>query len=405
MNERAERNQRRGGGGPEQGSDGGVPPPRELPVAKVLTLGGPCVDLRSPAEFAEDHLPGAQNVPLFDDAERALVGTLYRQVGQAQAHAQALELTRRNVVQLVERLVGPEAAAATDLEARVEAIARGGVAAMEQRLLGGGRSAPDNTVGTRVLCCWRGGLRSRAVAALLEGLGFDVAVVQGGYKAYRHHVRACLETFRAPPVFVLRGLTGVGKTLVLRAFERRWPNTTLDLEAMAGHRSSILGAVGLVPATQKAFESRIVQRLERGFAAGFVLLEGESRKVGDLIVPDSLWQAMESGVSIELEAPMEHRVRVLLEDYLASPLAREDLQPGLCFLEQRLGAVKYAGKLTGLLESGQEAELVELLLKLYYDPLYRHSEGRHRIAKWVDAIDPDRAALSVHTWIAERLAS
>ncbi|MBI1380238.1 MAG: tRNA 2-selenouridine(34) synthase MnmH [Planctomycetaceae bacterium] len=404
MEEPVERGAPSGAGRPGQTTGGAVPPPREITVREALALAGPAVDLRSPTEYAEDHLPGAQNVPLFDDAERALVGTLYRQVGQDQAHAQALELTRRNVTRLVERLVGPEAAQAADLDGRVRAIAQGGVAAMEQRLLARDRNAAPAGPHTRVLCCWRGGLRSRAVAALLEGLGFDVAVVRGGYKAYRHHVRERLAAFEPPPVFVLRGLTGVGKTLVLRAFERRWPGTTLDLEAMAGHRSSILGAVGLEPATQKSFESRLARRLELGFGAGFVLLEGESRKVGDLVVPDRVWQAMENGISIELEAPMAHRVRVLLDDYLATPGAREGLRPGLQFLEQRLGSVKYAGRLTGLLESGAEAELVELLLRLYYDPLYHHSESRHSVGTWVDAMDPDRAALAVHAWIARRLA-
>lgn len=373
---------------------------RALGVDQVLAFAGPPIDLRSPSEFAEDHLPGAVNVPLFDDQERALVGTLYRQVGPEEAHREGLRLTRAKVADLVERIAGRSGRALdrAHLEAEVEAIGRGGVTAMEARLTA--RTDPSGPAPVHVLCCWRGGLRSRSVAALLEALGIGpVAVLAGGYKAYRQHVVRALSAWRPPPAFVLRGLTGAGKTLVLRALEAHRPGWTVDLEALAGHRSSILGRVGLQPRSQKAFDSALWTRMRAGFPAGLVVYEGESRKVGDIVLPERLWTNLEGGVSIALEAPLERRVEVLLDDYLATEGAREALRPGLAFLETRLGRNRYRGVLTGLLEAGRDAELCELLLLRYYDPLYLHSEGKRALAVGFDSSDPEAAARAVAEWI------
>ena len=205
------------------------------------------IDLRSPSEHAEDHVPGAVNVPLFDDVERALIGTLYR-VSSPQA---AFEEGRRAARAGIGALVGAVAAAAgwsapaLDLPARVDGLTAGGFERLEGRLRAQPRAAAPP--GAVVLHCWRGGLRSRSVIAFLRGLGLERAVgLTGGYKGWRARVRAELDGWQAPPAFVLRGFTGVGKTLVLRALEARRPGLTVDLEALAGHRSSILGMVCLL---------------------------------------------------------------------------------------------------------------------------------------------------------------
>ena len=189
---------------------------------------------------------------------------------------------------------------------------------------------------------------------------------------------------------MLRGLTGVGKTLVLRALGERRADWCLDLEGLAGHRSSILGMVGLRPASQKLFESRLARRIAQGFS-GPCVVEGESRKVGDVILPPPVWRAIEDGTALEIRGPMERRVRVLIEDYLTGPDSRRELAQQLPFLETRLGR-RWSGVLVGLLAAGREEELVELLLEHYYDPLYRHSEGQREYAAVFDASDPDRAA-------------
>ena len=255
----------------------------------------------------------------------------------------------------------------------------------------------------QVLHCWRGGLRSRSVIALLRGLGLERAVgLAGGYKAWRARVRAGLDAWSPPPTFVLRGDTGVGKTLVLRDIEAQHPGATLDLEALAGHRSSILGAVGLAPCSQKAFETRLCMRLCAGFPQGFAVVEGESRKIGDAIQPPRLWAALEGGVSLRLVAPPERRAQVLVEDYLARDEHRAELRARLPFLEERLGRTKYKGVLTALLDARRDVELALLLLERYYDPLYAHSEAGRTYAATFDARDPSRCAAAVARWIGSR---
>jgi tRNA 2-selenouridine synthase len=250
-----------------------------------------------------------------------------------------------------------------------------------------------------VLHCWRGGLRSRSVVAFLRALGLERAVgLVGGYKAYRGLVLEQLAAWEAPPSFVLRGLTGVGKTLVLTELERLRPGWTVDLEGLAGHRSSILGMVGREPCSQKTFDTRLTARLRSGFP-GPVVFEGESRKIGDAILHERVWSALRGGVNFELTAPLERRVAVLKADYLVTDACRTELRGQLPFIEQRLGPRKWDGVLTGLLDQDRVDELVELLLEHYYDPLYKHSETDRAYAARIDTCDPERAAAEIAAWI------
>jgi tRNA 2-selenouridine synthase len=198
---------------------------------------------------------------------------------------------------------------------------------------------------------------------------------------------------------VLRGLTGVGKTLVLRRIERNQPGLTLDLEGLAGHRSSLLGMVGLEPCSQKMFESRLCARLAHGFP-GAVIVEGESRKVGDVILPPALWEAMTDATNVLLEADVAHRVEVLCADYLADERSRVELRARLPHVESRMQRAADATPLVELLDAGRTDELVKLLLEHYYDPLYRHGEKGREHALRVDASDPDRAAREIVDWAA-----
>jgi tRNA 2-selenouridine synthase len=370
-------------------------------VAQLLQVPGACViDLRSPAEFALDHVPGAKNVPLFGDDERALIGTLYKRVSADSAFAEA----RRRTEHGIERVVNAIAAAAAwrpaeaSLAQRVRAMTAGGIERLDEEL----RPIAAERLAERgvILYCWRGGLRSRSVTALVRGLGLERAVaLAGGYKEWRRAVVVGLAAWRAPRTFALRGLTGVGKTLVLRELAELQPTWTCDLEGLAGHRSSILGMVGLEPVSQKRFETRLFQRLRGIAAGGSIVFEGESRKVGDCVLPARVWKALDGGANIELVAGTERRIDVLLEDYLDRPENRAELRRQLPFIEQRLGPVRYAGKLVGMLASGQDRELVRLLLERYYDPLYRHSERQRPYAVTIDATDPRAAAIEVARYV------
>jgi len=376
--------------------------PTTVPVVDAAWLAAAhdavVIDLRSPAEFAADHVPGARNVPLFDDVERAVIGTLYARVSPEAAFEEGRERAVRGIEALAEKIGGlagwtlPD----VDLRERVRRICARGAARLEGELAPTPVASPPRA--PLVLYCWRGGLRSRSVVSFLRGLGLARAVgLAGGYKGYRAEVRRRLAAFTPPRSFVLRGLTGVGKSLVLRELERQRPGWTLDLEALAGHRSSILGMVGLRPCSQKTFESRLARRLAAGFP-GPLVVEGESRKVGDAVVPPRIWDAISGGTDLELVAPMERRVQVLVEDYLATPGSRIQLAQQLPFLEKRLGR-RFSGELVRLLAAGRETELVELLLERYYDPLYRHSESRHDYRARIDASDPAAAAAAVARWI------
>jgi tRNA 2-selenouridine synthase len=357
------------------------------------------IDLRSPSEFALDHVPGAHNVPLFGDAERALIGTLYRKTSPAAAFEAGRRIARAHVQGLVRdiaELVGWKLEP-SDLEASVLAMTANGIDGLAARVVCTPTAhVPRSAV---VLHCWRGGLRSQSVAALLHNLGLERAVVlQGGYKAYRAHVVRELDAHALPPFFVLRGLTGVGKTLALRELERMHPRWTLDLEELAQHRSSLLGMVGLEPCSQKMFESRLVARLRRG-SPGFLVVEGESRKVGDIILRAGLWHALEHGVNLELVADDDRRVEVLVNDYLRDEKSRTELMHQLPKIDERMVRKLGAESLASMLARGAVDELVRLLLERYYDPLYRHSQREKPYAARFDAADPARAASEIGAWI------
>jgi len=374
-----------------------------LPAAALL---GPnaalVIDLRSPGEFAEDHVPGAINVPLFDDAQRALVGTLYRRHSPAAAFAEGRDIVVGRIAELCARIaaLAGEQLAPADLGARVREVTAGGIEELERAVAPVAATAiPERPV---VLHCWRGGLRSRSIVWLLRTLGLERALVlHGGYRAWRAEVVRGIEAWQAPPACVLRGLTGVGKTLVLRELERLRPGWTIDLEGLAGHRSSLLGGVGLEPVSQKCFESRLFERL-RTRAGPVVVFEGESRKVGDVILPRPLWRSLSGGVNLELCADLARRTAVLKEDYLATRGSADELARILPAIEKRMRRQPGEPGLTELLRDGRIDQLVALLLENYYDPLYRHSQLGTSYAARFDATEPARAAHGIAAWIEQR---
>ncbi|MDF1837402.1 MAG: tRNA 2-selenouridine(34) synthase MnmH [Planctomycetota bacterium] len=358
------------------------------------------IDLRSPSEYAEDHLPGAVNVPLFGDLQRSMVGFLYQQSSPEAAFDQGRTFAMQGVQEMVQS-IGQAAEwqiPQGDFAGHIDRICSVGMEALEQGLEPHGLS--DCPPGSVVLHCWRGGLRSRSVVSLLRGLGLDRAVgLNGGYKGYRRAVLDGLSAWKGPKPIVLRGLTGVGKTLVLRELERQRPGWTLDLEGLAGHRSSLLGMVGLKPCSQKTFDTRLFGALSEGLSQ-ILVVEGESRKVGDVILPKPLWEAMAGGDNLWLEASEDYRVQVLMEDYLGKGGDREALRRQLVALAPRLPGDL---DLVGLFDRREEPELVRRLLYHHYDPLYLHSEGDRRTLATFDTSNVEAAAAKIAGWIEARL--
>jgi tRNA 2-selenouridine synthase len=316
------------------------------------------VDVRSPAEFAEATIPGAINVPILDDAERAEVGTLYKQVGRRDARRRGIEIIAPKIPQLLRRI---EAARQPD-------------------------SPPA------VIFCWRGGMRSLAMTSFLNLGGIPARQLNGGYKVFRRLVIDYFEQTDFGKVLVVRGLTGVGKTLLLhRLAAEDYP--VIDLEGLANHRGSAFGGLGLGEQPgQKMFEACLWDRLQECRDADYLLTEGESRHIGRLVVPPRFYQALQEQTSLWIEASLDYRVRVILDDYPARDDLTAAFEPPLLALKERLGSSAVAGLLK-LLHEKQWEELTRQLMVEYYDPLYLHTLPPRRLEVRVDNLDAGVADL------------
>ena len=300
------------------------------------------IDVRSEAEFEEDHVPGAVNCPVLSDAERARVGTIYKQVSAFDAKKIGAALVSRNI--------------ARHLEA----------------------SFADRPRGWRPLIyCWRGGSRSGALAHVLQQVGWRAGRLDGGYKAYRRAVIADLD--ERPLQFkwrVICGLTGSGKSRLLRALAQCIPQV-LDLEALAAHRGSVLGNLpGAPQPSQKMFESLVWAELRKFDAARPVWVEAESKKIGSVRVPESLIASMWIGKCIRLEASVALRVAMLRDEYrhfVSDPALLGTQLDCLVahYGRDRIGAWKR------LAAAGEWDTLVRELLETHYDPAYTRSTLKH----------------------------
>jgi len=318
-----------------------------ISLEKALALrekGALLIDARSPAEYAEATIPGAINVPIFDDEERARVGTLYKQEGKNAAKRLGVELVAPRIPSMV---------------AEVEAALAG-------------RRPPV------IVFCWRGGMRSRALTTFLDLAGIPARQLQGGHKAFRGHVREFFETGEWGRLLVLRGLTGVGKTrLLLRLRSEGFP--VLDLEGLASHRGSAFGNLGLAPQPgQKAFEALLWDELRRIPPGAYALAEGESKHIGRLVLPPKVYEALQTETTLWVNASLDYRTRIILDDYPAIDSLRGAFVRPLKALRPRLGG-EAVERMLGLLERGEWVELVRDLMVLYYDPLYRHTRPENRI--------------------------
>jgi len=311
-------------------------------TSSVLAAFDTLLDVRSPAEFAEDHLPGAINVPVLDDAERERVGTLYKQVSPFEAKRVGAALVARNI--------------ARHIETRFS----------------------DRLRGWRPLVyCWRGGKRSAAMAHVLREIGWDAKTLEGGYKAYRRHVVESLERLPRRYRFrVVHGETGSGKSRLLAALAAAGAQV-LDLEALAEHRGSVLGALPeRAQPSQKMFETRVLGALGALDPARPVFVEGESRRIGQVQLPTALIETMRAAACLRLEASLETRVALLLEEYRHFFADLSALNAQLdCLVDLHSRATVESWKT--LAAQGEWAALVARLLEEHYDPAYRRSATRN----------------------------
>ena len=300
------------------------------------------IDARSEGEYAEDHLPGAVNWPSLHDAERQIVGTRYKQISQFEAKKLGAALVAKNIAEHIQREV-------LDKERDWQPL----------------------------VYCWRGGKRSGSLALILDQIGFKVTLVDGGYKAFRAALVLDLAQLAGRYSYqVVCGPTGSGKTRLLQALAEQGAQV-LDLEALAQHRSSVLGLIpGVAQPSQKAFDSRIWESLQGFDPARPVYIESESKKVGNVAVPEALILAMRASACLQIDLSEDERVALLLEDY---DFFVRDIE---FFCARLLALTEARGKdvvqdWQARARAGDVASVVlELLLK-HYDPGYLQSMRRN----------------------------
>lgn len=312
-----------------------------ITIAEALDLPNPLfIDLRSPVEYEEAHIPGAINIPIFEDEERALIGTIYKEKSPEQAVDEGFSL------------VAPKL---PEIQQRIKKLSK------------------EYNV---VLYCWRGGMRSQSISQVLALLGNTHYRLIDGYKSFRQYV---LDFFNEPfpqKIIVLHGLTGVGKTELLDKLKSEGL-PAIDLEGLAQNRGSVFGHVGMGKApSQKQFEGWLFLLCHRFRNQPCLMVECESKRVGNIILPANFFAAMQMGRRILIYDSMENRIKRLIATYTLeeNPDNLPRLAKAIERLRQRLGHTK-VNHLLQALEERDYLTVVEQLLVDYYDPLYRYPDG------------------------------
>ena len=296
----------------------------------------PIVDVRSPGEFAEGHIPGAFNMPIFNDEERAIVGTLYKSKGRIPAIEKGLEI------------VGPKMSDFVQAAIKIASS------------------------GTLLVHCWRGGMRSESMAWLFERVGIKCLILKGGYKAYRSFLQEKVGDI--PHLIVIEGHTGSGKTEILYHLKANGEQI-IDLEGLANHRGSVFGGIGQEPQpTTQQFQNEIFDEILRFDLSKRVWIEGESLSVGRVFLPDPLWSRMNETRCVEITVPRDNRIKRIVEEYGVLP--DELMESAIRNLGKRLGDQR----MNEILNDYHQKELTKVsdLLLRYYDETYQHSRNKYK---------------------------
>lgn len=307
------------------------------------------IDVRSPSEYESETIPGAINIPIFNNEERSLIGIVYKQESIEKAKKIGTELASKKLPSIYEKII--------ELNKKYDNL---------------------------VFFCARGGMRSRALVSLFESIGINAFKLEGGYKYYRKYIYTHLPNLVTDIQFiVLYGNTGNGKTHILQNLKRKGMDI-VDLEGCANHRGSILGSVGLGQQnTQKMFESLLYQSLFNR-KTNLVFIEGESRRIGKDIIPKYLFEAMKKGINIKIEANMDIRIANILDSYVHD--TDDELIESLEHLRKHLGD-KNIDRCIKLIEKHQYKPVAEELMVKYYDPMYEHNDREYNKVFYNDGIE------------------
>jgi len=311
-----------------------LPAPVDIKEFLKLSETHPVLDVRTPAEFAQGCIIGAQNLPLFTNEERVIIGTLYKKEGKQPAVLKGLET------------VGPKLHEYVN-----EAIKL-------------------NTTGTFLVHCWRGGMRSSSMAWFLETYGFKCFTLKGGYKSYRKHV---LESFNEQKkIIILGGKTGTGKTLILHELQKK-NEQIIDLEKLAKHKGSSFGSLGEEKQpTQEQFENDLSFHLSKIDSQKKCWIENESRMIGKTILPVKLWEQMLEATVVSIGLPLTERVDYLVTEY--GRFSKEELITATERIGRRLGG-QHVKRAVAALEEGDHKTAFEICL-VYYDKTYGYGEEK-----------------------------
>ena len=341
--------------------------PATTPFLETLLDSHLPVDVRTPLEYAEDHIPGAINVPLLNNDERAEIGTIYKQQGPQPARERGLELTAHRFPEMVRSI----AAAAN------------------------GRPL--------LVYCWRGGLRSKTVTSILELTGHQALQLAGGYKSYRNHVACYFDPFTPKsPLVVLHGMTGTGKTTLLLHLKEKGCSI-VDLEGLACHRGSAFGQLGLSQElSQKRFETLLWDALRKAPDGVPLIVEGESERIGRVSLPGEFYLRMGGGIRVWCSASLQTRVRRLVEEY-GLPIYKADMASALQRIRKKLGA-KNCDQLAEHLERWELEPFMTGLICDYYDKLYYKNRDWQADLN-LSLEEFDSAASELVSFLAERTST
>jgi len=304
-----------------------------IPAGEFILRAGafPIIDVRSEKEYLQGHIPGAFNLPLFNNEERAVVGTLYKNSGREASVLKGLELAGPKLADFVKQLHK-----ITD----------------QKKIL---------------VHCWRGGLRSESMAWLFQVAGYEVSVLECGYKTYRRFIRERLS--QPANIIVLGGLTGSGKSELLHQLGQKGKQV-LDLEALACHKGSVFGGLGQsCQPTNEQFENDIFAAWEKLNPSSPIWIEDESRMIGNVSIPDPLFEQMSRAVMIKVETAREQRIRRLVDEY--SKVEKQDLQRAILKISEKLGGTN-TKTAEAAIDAGDFDTVAGLALS-YYDKTYTHS--------------------------------
>ena len=309
---------------------------REVEPEELLILeNSAIVDVRSPSEYREFHIPRAVNIPVFDDNEKKLIGLIYRNEGAPMAFEKGREFALKKLPSILERF--------KDLTSNYESV---------------------------IVYCWRGGMRSKGVCEALSRQGLKVMRLRGGYRAYRKFIlKKMSDLLEQKDLIVITGKTGTGKTRIIKHLKKEgFP--AVDLEGIAKHRGSLFGRVGIKEQiTQKMFDSLLFEDLWK-LDGSYLIVEDESRRIGNIHIPDSLWEKKENGYFVEVRVPLSERIRIIHEDYTSTEGWEDEVLSALMRLKKFLGNRKLI-LATELFKSGRVEELIEFIIKEHYDKRYR----------------------------------